>query len=82
MLLINWKVTVMWVLPKDGENHPSKFTTKESIENRLNEYKPPWESYFEEHINDSDSIVTFKEKRLKCNKYEPIFEGELITSKF
>ena len=62
MLLPDWKAISMWVLPMDGENRPSKYTTKVSIESRLNECNPPFESYFTKYINDNDNKVTFKAK--------------------
>ena len=46
-----------------------KYTTKVSIENRLNECNPPWESYFVKYINEKNNKVTLKEKRLRGNKY-------------
>ena len=80
MLLPDWKAISMWVLPMDGENRPSKYTTKVSIESRLNERNPPFESYFTKYINDNDNKVTFKAKRLRGNKYEPIYKGEITDS--
>ena len=46
MKLINWKTLAMWALPNDEGKRPSNFATKEIIENKLNEYNPPWETYF------------------------------------
>ena len=42
----------MWVLPKGGEMFQSKFTTKEIIENMMNEYNPLWETSFQKYINE------------------------------
>ena len=46
MKLINWKTLVIWILSNDEEKRPSNIATKECIENKLNEYNPPCETYF------------------------------------
>ena len=70
----------MWVLSKDGKMCQSKFTTKYIFETMINEYNPPWETSFQKHINEKNNVVTFKEKYLRGNKYEAIFEGKFSVS--
>ena len=77
MKLPNRKAIAMWDLPKDGETCPSKYTTLVNIEKRLNEYNPPWESYFENHINEDDMKVTFKARKVREQLWEPMWEDEL-----
>ena len=75
MLLLDKKAISMWGLPQDSENRSSQNTTKVSIEHRLNEYNPSFESYFTKYINENDNKVILKAKRLSGNEYEPIYKG-------
>ena len=60
MKLHNWKHIAMWVLPFDGEKAPSKYSTLESIEKRLDKCKIRCESHCKKDMTEIDNVVTFK----------------------
>ena len=67
MLLADWKQTSMYVLDKEGITAPSKYNTRDTINQKLSGCKIPWESYFDTHIHDEGEVVKFKAKKLRLD---------------
>ena len=83
MLLADWKRISMYVLVEEGITAPSKYNTKDTINQKLSECKTPWESYFDIHIHDEGEEVKFKAKKLRLGQYEPIYidESNVVVNK-